>query len=190
MDSRSNRLRLSIWLRKMSPCPWNSATGRVEFQLTPHALDGLRQGRHIAAGIVAAALKRRHVRAGEGGVESVAGSTRRAEEPLRKGDRINQCDRPGGEALLFAGGGQKLRVESVAVVRDQHGIADEVGERRQGIGDGRCVGNVAVGNAGETGDEARNACFRSDKGCEHFIGDGPSGPEAGGSDLDDLVETG
>ena len=190
MDSRSNRLRLSIWLRKMSPCPWNSAAGRVEFQLTPHALDGLSEGGHIAARIVAAALERRHLCAGEDGVESVARSARRAEEPLREVDRINQCDRPGGESLLFARRGQKLRVEPVAVVRDQHGIADEVGECSQGVGDRWCAGDVAVGYAGESGDEVGDGRFRSDKRREHLVGDGPSVPEAGGSDLDDLVETG
>ena len=87
------------------------------------------RGGNIASGIVPAALELRHLRAGEDGVESVAGSTRRAEEPFREVDRIDQCDRPGVESLLFAGRSQKLRVEAVAVVRYQHGIADEVGER-------------------------------------------------------------
>jgi hypothetical protein len=36
----------------MSPGAWNPAAGRVEVQLTPHTLDGLRESGHIAAGIV------------------------------------------------------------------------------------------------------------------------------------------
>jgi len=48
----------------MSPGAGNPAASRVEIQLTPHALDGLGEGRHIAAGIVPTALERCHLRAG------------------------------------------------------------------------------------------------------------------------------
>jgi hypothetical protein len=83
---------------------------------------------------------------------------------------------------------QKLRVEAVAVGCDQHGIADEVGECGQGSGDGRCAGDVPVGYTGESGDEARDGRFRSDKRREHFRGDDSAVSEACGGYLDDLVE--
>ncbi len=66
----------------MSPGAGNPAAGRVEIQLTPHVFDGLGEGGHIAARIVAAALELCDLRAGEDGVEPVAGSTRRAKEPF------------------------------------------------------------------------------------------------------------
>ena len=101
---------------------------------------------------------------------------------------------------LVAGAGRRRLEEADVegrVVRHQHGVAGELEERRQDAVDARGVGDHAVGDAGEDGDERRDRLGRVDQRlelAEHLaaadldradLGDvAPAGAAAGGLEVD------